>query len=247
MKNYSIYFSPTGGTKKVVEHIGKQFENVTEIDISIEITDYAMEKEDFCIIGVPSFGGRVPSIAIQRLHQLKGNKTPALFVVTYGNRAYEDTLIELKNVMEAQGFVCIGAAAIVAEHSIVHEIAAGRPAEENFRRIEAFAGEIKERLAGEWKEVEVPGNVPYKELHVIPMNVQAADNCVKCGLCAKQCPVDAIPAENPSATDSEKCISCMRCVSICPIHARKCADEMLEKVSAKLKAVCPTGKEDEFF
>lgn len=247
MKNYSVYFSPTGGTKKVVEQIGKQFENVTEIDISMKITDYAMEKEDFCIVGVPSFGGRMPAAAVERLRKLQGNQTPALLVVTYGNRAYEDTLIELKDVLEAQGFVCIGAAAIVTEHSIVHEIAEGRPAEGHLRRIEAFAAEIRERLAGEHEAIEVPGNVPYKELHVVPMNVQATEKCMKCGVCAKKCPVGAIPAEDPSKTDSEKCISCMRCESICPAHARKCADEMLEKVSAKLNAACPVGKEDEFF
>ena len=40
--------------------------------------------------------------------------------------------------------------------------------------------------------------------------------CESCGICAKLCPVNAIPLDDPKETNSEKCISCMRCISICP-------------------------------
>lgn len=245
--NYNVFFSPTGGTEKMVRYIGTQFGNKEDIDISLENSDCIMDKEDFCIVGVPSFGGRAPEIAVKRLQQLKGNQTPALIIVTYGNRAYEDTLKELEDVMEMQGFVCIGAAAIVTEHSIMHQFGMGRPNEEDYIEIDKFVTEIKKRLSSEYKKIKLPGNTPYKELKIASMQPQVSDNCEKCGLCARKCPAGAISIENPQQLDSDKCISCMRCVSICPYKARKCDEEKLEKMIERLKGVCSEYKQNEFY
>ena len=133
MANYNVYFSPTGTTERVVKHMGESFGSMENIDLSRrDMKNHEMEQGDFCIVGVPSFGGRVPGIATERLRKIKGNRTPAFLLVTYGGRAYEDTLVELKDVLEAQGFVCFGAAAIVAEHSIAHQIEAGRPSAQDY-------------------------------------------------------------------------------------------------------------------
>ena len=58
---------------------------------------------------------------------MKGNQARAVLVCVYGNRAYEDTLIELKDVADKAGFVPAAAVATIAEHSIMHKFAAGRP------------------------------------------------------------------------------------------------------------------------
>lgn len=245
--NYQVFFSPTGGTRKVVEYMGEKFADPKEIDLSFEISDHQMTEKDFCIVGVPSFGGRVPEIAVQRLRKLHGKQTPALLIVTYGNRAYEDTLRELKDVLEEQGFLCIGAAAIVTQHSIMPQFGAGRPDADDYAEMDSFAEKIKERLLGVHQSVKVPGNVPYKEFRVVPMQPQVSENCEKCGLCVKECPVQAISLENPQVTDAEKCISCMRCVSICPVHARKCDEEKVKGITERLKEVCAAYKANEFF
>lgn len=245
--NYSIFFSPTGGTKKVVGHIGSHFLHTTELDISMDISGYDMTKEDFCIVGVPSFGGRVPRVAAERLRQLQGNQTPALLVVTYGNRAYEDTLKELKDILERQGFACIGAMTVITEHSIVPQIGAGRPTKEDYEDIDAFLMKIKKRLQEEHPAIEVPGNTPYKEYRVVPMQIQVSEQCTACGLCAGRCPVHAIPADAPQTTECEACISCMRCVRICPVQARKCDAAQIEMITDKLQKICPADKKNEFF
>jgi hypothetical protein len=71
---------------------------------------------------VPVYGGRVPEVALERLRALKGNGGPAIAVVVYGNRAYEDALLELHTELTANGYKVIAAAAFIAEHSIVRSI-----------------------------------------------------------------------------------------------------------------------------
>ena len=73
--------------------------------------------EDFVIFGMPVYGGRLPALAAKRLAGLHGEQTPCVLVVTYGNRHYDDALVELQDLCEAQGFVVKGAAALVGRHT----------------------------------------------------------------------------------------------------------------------------------
>lgn len=244
--NYHIYFSPTGGTERIVRYVGKAFPGA-EIDLSREVLPVCMTGEDFAIVAVPSFGGRVPAIAAKRLGNLRGQKTPALLLVTYGARAYEDTLRELKDILNWQGFVCVGGASLITPHSIVPTIGADRPNEEDWKKLDAFLLTVKKRLEGERSEIQVPGNFPYKEYRVLPMEIQTGGDCVGCGLCAEKCPAEAIPRENPGRTDLEKCISCMRCVHICPHNARGVNPERLAMLREKLEKICQPDRENEFF
>ena len=120
MSIYAIYFSPTGGTEKIVTFIAEQFGVYQSIDLCEKTSDLTNDfsEEDLCIIGVPSFGGRVPAIALERIKALSGNNATAILITVYGNRAYEDTLIELEDTLIEKNFTCQAAIAAIAEHSI---------------------------------------------------------------------------------------------------------------------------------
>ena len=83
MKLYALYFSPTGGTKKVLDIICSAWDcqkeyiiisDIPQMDLSI-----AFNENDICIVSVPSFSGRVPQFIIPILQRLHGNKAKALF------------------------------------------------------------------------------------------------------------------------------------------------------------------------
>ena len=214
MSIYSIYFSPTGGTLNVMNVLSKELGSAKPIDLCKRYDDfsrYELKEEDVCLVGVPSFGGRVPGVAIERMKQIKANGAKAIAVVVYGNRAYEDTLLELKNEIESAGFHVIAAIAALAEHSILRQFAAGRPDAQDRDVLKSFMDKIKERLASETlpETVEVPGNDPYKPYFVVPLHPEAKDFCFHCGMCAASCPVGAIPMYSPEKVDHDLCISCV--------------------------------------
>ena len=80
----------------------------------------------------------------------------------------------------------------------------------------------------------VPGNRPYKSWKPMQAVPEVTAACVRCGLCARRCPVEAIPAKEPSRTDPSKCFLCMRCVAICPEKARKLPEPVMAGLEQKL-------------
>ncbi len=254
MKVSQITFSPTGGTDKVAEIITKALGMpVEKIDLSDAETNYAslnLEKDDIAVIAVPSYGGRVPGLAAQRLFNIQGNQTPCVIVCVYGNRAYEDTLIELSDGAEKSGFKVIAAIAAVAEHSIMHQYAAGRPDAEDKDELNGFAGKIAEKIKDNPAGIsapQIPGNRPYKKAGGAGLVPKAGKNCTSCGLCAKACPARAISRENLKTADGKKCISCMRCVVKCPQSARKVNGAMVSAAALAMKKVCSVRKENELY
>lgn len=265
MKLYEICFSPTGGTecvtgilaealeieflkKKVSDCIARKRINLLEKDFGF----HEFLKDDFCIISVPSYGGRVPYPAVKRLSKLEGNRAKAILVCVYGNRAFEDTLVELQDVLEHQGFVCTSAVAAIAEHSIFRQFASARPDHEDAEELRKFASQIASHVkktfdSGDCFALSLPGNHPYRTFDGVPLKPYAGKSCKDCGICALDCPTGAISKDNPKDCNKELCISCMRCVRVCPEGARKVNPLMLKIAGKKMKKVCSERKENQLF
>lgn len=251
-----IAFSPTGSTEKVARLVASGLESVFgPIGRTIDLTqakglsDAVLTCDDACVIAVPVFGGRVPLLAAENLRAICGNGARAVLVAVFGNRAFEDALVELGDIARECGFVPMAGIAAVAEHSIMRAFGAGRPDAEDARELAAFASRIASAVAQGacGADLALPGNRPYKPYAVIPMIPSAGESCTGCGLCARRCPAGAIPASDPSAADAQTCIGCMRCVSICPVHARAVPADVLAGVESKMAKACAGRKENALF
>lgn len=250
MKFYNIFFSPTGGTKKVADIVAKGMKlDAEEIDLIKEpdkLMKVNFEKEDLCLIAVPSYGGRIPSIVTDMFHNVKTDGTKAILIAVFGNRAIDDTLLEMQDVLEASGFVCIAGMEAVAEHSLMHQFGTGRPDELDKKELLEFAEKIIKNIETQGKP-EFPGNRPYKDYGGVPLKPITNGKCTSCGLCTKECPTGAIPLNNPKLTDKDNCISCMHCVAVCPKKARSCSKFISFIAGQKMKKVCSDRKGNKLY
>lgn len=235
-----IVFSPTGGTKAVADIVAHALApDVFFVDLTDRFADHeaiALSEEDVAVIAMPCYGGRVPALAASRFACIQGSGARAIIVAVYGNRAFDDQLVEMEDLAEAAGFRVVAGISAVAEHSIARQFAAGRPDAADVAVLEDFAKAIAEKLAkGEDHCPELPGNRPYKALSKGGHVPVADSTCVHCGQCAEKCPNGAIDSEHLETADAARCISCMRCVAVCPVGARSIGKETLAGTAAFLE------------
>lgn len=240
-------FSPTGGCSKIAAAIAGARMS-TRIDLCAPVSPQEIPADAPLLAVLPVYGGRLPAVAVQRLRALQGNGSPAIAVVVYGNRAYDDALLELRNTLADSGFKVIAAAAFVAEHSIVRSIAPGRPDASDLALAVDFGNAAADKIAsGNGSTVCVPGNEEYRPLPQMPVTPIVTDACGGCGMCARKCPVEAIPLNNPRSTDAARCILCMRCVAICPRQARLLPPPAQAAFAERLRAVATEPKQPDLF
>jgi ferredoxin len=261
-----VYFSPSGTTKKIVEAIaqGLKHGSAEPVDITKpESRKRQLQASDneLLIIGVPVYFGRVQTDAIEWLKTVRGNHTPVICVVVYGNREYDDALLELKDTMAKNGFVPIACAAYIGEHSFSNAktpIAAGRPDADDLKHAKSFGKKIGEKIVSlpsirHVADIPVPGNCPYldmadsrKRLSSVDL-MDVEDNCLQCGHCADLCPVGAIDPENSASIDISKCILCHACIKGCPADARKTKSDMMKSIALRLSQTFQSRKEPVVF
>lgn len=256
-----IYFSPTGTTKTIIEGIARGFKHnpVEKIDITKpELRNQQLQtsENELLIIGVPVYVGRVPTIAIDWLYMLQARSTPTVCIVVYGNREYEDALLELKDTMVKHGCVPIACAAFIGEHSFSSSetpIAVDRPDVSDVNLAELFGKRVNEKLLSiasidHISNIAVPGNYPYKEFKPWILDFIEIDNsCSQCGVCVAVCPVDAIDLENSALIEKEKCILCCACIKSCPENALTVKPGMVKDVAKLLSQTCQNRKEPVLF
>ncbi len=225
-KVHSVFFSATGTTAKIVSAIaagtGIRQRSVVNLIQSMD-NPFRIPSDEVAIFGVPVYSGRVPEVARKSIEKITGDGAPAIVVCVYGNRDFDDALLELKEMVEKNGFYVLSAGAFVAQHSIFPNVAKGKPDDSDLQQAQAFGTKSVSLL--EKGSMDVPlvvkGNHPYRAVGSIPLAPKTSKSCNSCGLCVKQCPVQAINPDNPKKIDKRKCIPCAHCISICPVHAKR--------------------------
>jgi ferredoxin len=256
-----IYFSPTQTTKRILQAIaqGMSINQIEHLNLTPPQSETRIfeEIDELTILGSPVYAGRLPVEAVRRLRRIKGKGAPVILVVVYGNREYEDALLELKNLAIEQGFRPVAAGAFIGEHSYSREgtpIAAGRPDEADLNKAKEFGGQVFKKLLdnrkiGHMTTLEVPGNFPYKERVKRPIEAPMTQEtlCALCGTCASVCPTSAVTVEDSVTTEPERCIICHACVKNCPTGARVMEVERIKKLADWLSTNYAQRKEPEIF
>lgn len=219
---HTFFFSPSDTTRKYAKAMTDAFGGESGlIDLthgSCEIESELIDGDTVLLIS-PVYAGRIPTMAADLFRQIDGHGMRAIVAVVYGNRDYDDALLELADIAVNDGFDVIAAGAFIAQHCIFPKVANGRPDASDM----AVAADFMER-AKESDKLDIStikGNRPYKKPGAVPLQPQTDENeCRSCGVCARECPTGAIDPVT-LITDKDKCITCCRCIAVCSTHARK--------------------------
>lgn len=265
----AAYFSATGTTKKVVSSIAKKIaENLKDIRLvnNIDFTlpdirerSLSFTDKDVVVFGVPVYAGRVPNVLLKYLQSIKGNGALAIAVVVYGNRNYDDALIELKDILELDGFKVVAGGAFIGEHSFSKTLGKGRPDEKDMATIIDFVDEIFKKITSEneIQTITVKGTKPYRKYYMpenkegIPVDIRKVapktnSNCNNCKICVSVCPMGSIDSNNVSKVKGV-CIKCGACIKKCPINAKYYDDENYLRHKNELEVDCEDRREPELF
>ncbi len=241
---WAVYFSATGTTERVVTRIADGIAG--ELGVPRERCDFTLpgarqsalsfSVDDVVVFGTPVYAARVPNVLLKYVETVRGNGALSVPVVLFGNRNYDDALIELRDILEKGGLRTVAAAAFVGEHSFSYVLAGGRPDEADMSVADDFARQVvaKVKTINDGQSL-APVNVkgvpfPYRD-YFRPRDTQGnpidlrkvkpvtGAACTDCKLCAEVCPMGSISYDNVREYTGI-CIRCGACVKKCPQHAR---------------------------
>ncbi len=253
MKLHILYFSPTGGVRQVAQKMGHALIahfgdvlSVSEFDFTLpqnRVVLPAFTADDVVLLALPVYAGRVPNLLLPYLKNLCGSGAKAIAMVVYGNRAYDDALVELCQLMQMADFNVQAAGAFVARHAFTDLLAGNRPDAEDYDLMFRFAQAIADKCRGrelsregEMYSLETlkadlgkplhyyrPKDAAGNAIDMLRVKPITTAQCNGCGICAAHCPLGSISVDNPKEVVG-KCMKCCSCVRCCPQQAKAFTD-----------------------
>ena len=268
----AIFFSPCGNAEKAATIIARGIGD--ELNVPVEYDDFTLpenrmrkrlfEDDDLVVFALPVYAGRIPNKVLPFVQSLfEGNHTLVIPMVLFGNRSYDNALKELCFELDTKGFLPIGAAAWVSEHSFSNKLASGRPDEEDIVMMREFAEAVMKKLklrkshsVAEQAEKEISGMIAERKAYdICPSDINHIF-----------LDIDEIPGEWPlekyytplgvdgkpafflkakPKTDISKCNHCGICAVNCPMGSISREDvNVVSGICMKCQACvkkCPQG------
>ena len=279
----AVYFSPCSTTAQAVRTIAEKAAEA--LGVPVQYYDFTLPKnrkdmtefasDDLVIFGMPVYAGRIPNLILPIVQKcFRGNDALAVPVVTFGNRSYDNGLLELRNELEKNGFHTVAGGAFVSQHAFTAKLASGRPDGDDKLFMADFAVKVAEKVRG-MEVIPGPVAVPAKgqdkdNFTAAPVDREVGpyyrpldehDNpamflkavpqtdvmkCSRCSICARVCPMGAISTKDVTVIIGT-CIKCQACVKRCPDKAKYFDDPVMLSHISMIEKTFEERKESEIY
>ena len=231
-----------GKTKEAAELLGRKL--AESLGCPMELISYTYPEErlksavfsgnELVIWATPVYAGRIPNKTLDYVKSaIRGSETPAIPVVTYGNRSFDNALAELAGIMKENGCIPFAGAAVPAQHAFSKVLAKGKPSKEDYEELEAFAIRSAQKIKdNNISSIRVPGE-EHPEKYYVPKKTDGSpaaflkakpvvdeSRCCGCGACVNLCPMGSIQLDGLISVTAGTCIKCQACVRGCRMQAR---------------------------
>ena len=228
------YFSATGNSRHVAKRLAKELHEECISVMDVLHSEIHIESGEKFILVYPNYCGGVPSVIREFLQKNKFQiETGAqlILVITYGNNTGASSAIATKYFRKntGRGFDAMYSIKMPDNWTPVFDLTNTEEVDKINRRadeeIDHMVCVIKEEKTGDYvndklgkmMEFVYPGF--YKSLSKTS-HLHVEDSCVGCGLCAENCPVDAIEMkEGKPVWIKKNCVMCLGCLHRCPKFA----------------------------
>ena len=263
-----IYFSPTGGTKRMAAKLAGFLSKKLSVPVGNtalnlmedRAREYCFGPDELVILTVPTYADRVPNKIEPDLRRiLHFDKSPAVALVSYGNRSYGTAPAELADILKSDGAKVFTAGAFVCRHVFSEFLSKSRPDRYDRAEMDGWADQIVSVIhqaessddlpepelgkIGEYYKPLKEDMTPAKFLKAKPKT--DIDHCYFCGLCVRSCPMGSI--DDDCITVSGVCIKCHACVRSCPERAKYFDDPDFLSHVKMLESICVERAENRIF
>ncbi len=215
---------------------------IKQVDLIINMPKMKTHSLAHVTLGIKNLYGLIPGGLKQRIHKkAKGDKFSEILVDIYQNIKPElnilDGIVGMDGHGPSSGQPQRANMILASENTVALDIAASSIMEFNPRKIPAIKMAVERDLYSRDYKFELLGVSKLPQIHFRkPTKGKTTSRvrrgvskekpiicdikkCIKCGTCAKKCPVKAITLKPYPEIDKRKCIRCFCCMEVCPVHA----------------------------
>lgn len=232
-----FYFSATGNSRYVAQRIAKRTGD-TAIDIQTAIVenayDYQLADNERLGFVVPVYFGDIPKTVKDFIRDVEirtGDGYYAYCVMTCGAFTAAASY-QIKKALMARGLTLNAKFSVLMVDTFapLFEIPNASNARELENKSRTVIGLIAEQVAdkncgnydthpGKFPNITGLFMSPFYKIMQKSIRFNVADNCIGCGLCAKNCPDHAILMHDAKPKWKNSCMLCMACFHHCPVRA----------------------------
>ena len=250
-KVFIVYFSPAGSTRHVAEVIEKQFLTLGAEVFSIDLAECSNDLSTLishqmkasngrsCLfIGSPVYVSHAVPPVMKFIAELKED-TGAFAVpfVTWGGACSGISLYEMGKELISRGITLLGAAKILALHSLMWELddplGKGHPDADDDRMVLELVNHVNQQIQADnpkgikLSDLAYQTRENHKEMEKIslqtakvhmPERTIDTERCNQCEVCSDVCPADAVDF-TPYPEFEDGCVFCFTCMKKCPEKA----------------------------